>query len=162
MKAFHLNDKVKGAMLAMCCCGLAFFLWDGISHDHRNSYEGAISCDLKQIYVACNMYSEDNEGVWPVSLDELNSYGINEDLSHFRLPGRDNKWKFDWVYIHPSNFGIKKNRNRLIVLATPTSWMSDRKPPKEKEESYRIVAYYDGEIEKVTEVKYRNKIAHNN
>jgi len=107
------------------------------------------------------MYYDDNNEIWPVSLSVLARTYFVGKIPKFILPGVNSDWKFDWIYFCPSTLKNVKNGSNQIMLATPTSWGQDRRPAKKNCESFRMVAYVSGKIEKISEEEYQKRVNHN-
>ena len=161
MNAKEIKYGTAGALITLLIISLFYMVWRGISHDYRNSYEHFICQNLKQINLACSMYYDDNNEMWPVNLSALDRKYFAGETPKFRLPGVDSDWEFDWIYIRPYVQKNVKDSYNPIILATPTSWNHDRRPAKKNCKSFRIVVYYSGKIEKISDEEYQKKINHN-
>ena len=152
MDSKSLRDGLAGALIALIIVFLVYSVWQGLSHDFRNSFEIKVKNDLKQISILINLYHEDYDS-WPVSLETLSRIENNR-VPKFRLPETNTYWEFDWLY-YPHQVSIDKIDRSQIILATPTHWDKDKKPADKNSESFRIVAYYDGTVKKISEKEYR-------
>jgi len=123
--------------------------------DYRDAFEALAWQDMKIISTAMLFYYNDNEE-WPVDLDTLfERYKLG--AHKFKLPGKYNIWELDWIY-YPAKFPTGKIDSNQIMLATPTHWDKDKKAPDKGCESFRIVAYYDGTVKKISEKEYQKQV----
>ncbi len=156
MNSKSVKDGLAGALIALILVFLAHQVWYGLNHDYRNSFEPYTKNALKQISILVNMYHDDYDE-FPANLETLYK-GYKPNILKFKLPcGFNADWEFDWLYYPPRVFINKIDCNQ-IMLATPTHWDKDKKPGNAYYESFRIVAYYDGTVKKISEEEYQKKM----
>ena len=160
MNSKSIKDGIAGALITLILVFFISQLWNGLNYDHRNSFELKTANDLKQISLLTHMYYEDYEE-WPANLKLLNVIINKLKIPKFKLPAANMYWEFDYLY-YPPKVPIDKIDLNQIMLASPTHWDKNRKPPEKGFESFRIVAYYDGTVKKISEKEYQKQINHNN